>query len=183
MTLKNPRLFPAVCSTDRVNNHACFAYQVLVWCHPASVSELLLGLRQMISEVVGGSSALSDFFTQQRNVSRFSLRGAGAQGILSQVFWPHIAEKNSSYEEHHSFFLKILKSEGMDAVWRHGGVVNVAAVDVRHLSIKGTKSQSTFITDASRPWEAVSKVEWEELALSSDLRRGFVLVSNDIYWY
>ena len=153
---------------------------MLIWFHPASASEIFFDLKECISQVVGEDAPLADYFTMQKNISRFALRGTGAQAILSQVFWPHIVDKNSASTEHHSFFLKVLRSEGMDAVWKHGAVVNITAVDVRHLSIKGTKCESSFVADSSRPWEAVSKLEWERITVSFDSqRRGIVLFFND----
>lgn len=137
--------------------------QLLLWCHPAVASELAAEIGECITEVVGDADGLDQYLSQLSNFSRFSLRGAGSQRALSQVFWPQCKAQNAIEGHHNSIFIKMLQLEGISNVWGDGFVLNTSAIDVRYLSIKGRRVDAVLVPDPARPSVIVNKSEWARI--------------------
>ena len=147
-----------------------------IWCHPAVVEELTRDVHSSLLNLdCCKPNDLARYFSQCSDIARFSLRGVRSQRILSQVFWPQFLPSCSKSSDTdllanlHSIFLKLLQSDGVDAVWKDKYVLNIKVVDVRHLSIRRDPCESVMHPDPGKPWVLISKEEWEDRISGSQL--------------
>lgn len=151
--------------------------QVWLWFHPATVNTITGEMLNSISELTKSdvSHVAENYFFAIPNISRFSLRGVASQAILSQVFWPQCSSRltdtdkdSHSFNKVHDFFNRVLKSEGLCAIWKDGYVLSIEAIDVRMLSIYGSGKKSILKPDPARPWEQINREQWESKVCIGD---------------